>query len=178
MSVTGSVTNNLRFPGQYYDAETGLHQNYFRDYKADIGRYVESDPIGLKGGINLFTYVKNNSVNLDDPLGLLPFNILPTSGCEYYKEQCNRKNTGCDNKGSNNKDTYACKAYQCCKDFGCSWTASCVRGCLISYDQRHCVNLSGEQRQNCRKLAHVECYSRCNALPLLLNVPESCRGIW
>ncbi len=41
---------NLRFPGQYYDAETGLHYNYFRDYDPSIGRYVESDPIGLMGG--------------------------------------------------------------------------------------------------------------------------------
>jgi RHS repeat-associated protein len=69
-SITGSITNNLRFPGQYFDGETNLHYNYFRDYNPVIGRYVESDPIGLEGGINLFNYVENNSINLIDPEGL------------------------------------------------------------------------------------------------------------
>lgn len=69
-AITGTITNNLRFPGQYYDAETGNHQNWHRDYKPEIGRYVQKDPIGLKGGVNLYTYVENNSVNRTDPLGL------------------------------------------------------------------------------------------------------------
>jgi RHS repeat-associated protein len=74
VSVTGSITNNLRFPGQYYDSETGLHQNYFRDYEPEMGRYVESDPIGLEGGLTLFAYVGNSPVNKIDPYGLCPGN--------------------------------------------------------------------------------------------------------
>jgi RHS repeat-associated protein len=65
-----SVENPFRFPGQYYDQETGLNYNYFRYYNPATGRYVTPDPIGLTGGINLWTYTRNNPVNFIDPLGL------------------------------------------------------------------------------------------------------------
>jgi RHS repeat-associated protein len=65
-----TVENNLRFPGQYYDRETGLHYNYFRDYDPTGGRYVEADPIGLDGGMNLYAYVDGNPLSYVDPLGL------------------------------------------------------------------------------------------------------------
>ncbi|MBL1265290.1 RHS repeat-associated core domain-containing protein [Candidatus Methylomicrobium oryzae] len=67
---TGTLTYHLRLPGQYYDAETGLHHNGFRDYDPTLGRYLQSDPIGLEGGINTYAYVNNNPVNLIDTLGL------------------------------------------------------------------------------------------------------------
>ncbi|MEZ5659457.1 MAG: RHS repeat-associated core domain-containing protein [Burkholderiaceae bacterium] len=47
------------FPGQIFDAETGLHYNYFRDYDPRVGRYTQGDPIGLQGGIGPYTYVAN-----------------------------------------------------------------------------------------------------------------------
>ncbi|HBP5719300.1 TPA: RHS repeat protein, partial [Pseudomonas aeruginosa] len=68
----GSTQVNLRFSGQYYDAESGLHYNYFRDYDPETGRYVESDPIGLDGGLNTYAYVGSNPVGLVDPNGLSP----------------------------------------------------------------------------------------------------------
>jgi RHS repeat-associated protein len=67
---SSSVVNNIRLPGQYFDAETGLHYNYHRYYDPRTGRYLTPDPIGLLGGINLFPYSQGNPVNSIDPLGL------------------------------------------------------------------------------------------------------------
>jgi RHS repeat-associated protein len=86
--TVSTITNNLRFPGQYFDAETGLHYNYYRDYNPAIGRYIESDPLMLnnvfKGkryfvvpfltttpnSLHDYAYVENNPLNRKDPTGL------------------------------------------------------------------------------------------------------------
>ena len=61
---------NKRLLGQYYDSETSQHYNYFRDYLPIIGRYIQNDPIGLKGGINRYVYALNSPIVLFDPYGL------------------------------------------------------------------------------------------------------------
>jgi RHS repeat-associated protein len=69
-SGLGAFEFPLRFPGQYADKETNVFYNYFRDYDAGIGRYLESDPIGLRGGLNVYAYVRGSPVALKDPRGL------------------------------------------------------------------------------------------------------------
>ena len=72
VSATG-MEDRWRFPGQLHSAETGLYYNYFRDYQPSTGRYVQIDPIGLRGGINTFGYGRINPIRLVDPRGLAPW---------------------------------------------------------------------------------------------------------
>ena len=77
-SITGTATNNQRFPGQYADAETGFNFNYFRDYDPTTGRYVQSDPIGLVGGLNRYGTLSRFLISpLTVPL--IPRIVIPMS---------------------------------------------------------------------------------------------------
>ena len=67
--ATGELTFNLRFPGQYFDGETGTHYNINRDYNPVTGRYIQSDPIGFDGGLNGFGYVNGQPTSAFDPNG-------------------------------------------------------------------------------------------------------------
>jgi len=79
-----TVTFNVRFPGQYFDAETGLHDNRFRMYAPDLGRYVLPDPIGQSGSTNAYEYARLAPTVGIDPYGLTPiypdgWNVPPQS---------------------------------------------------------------------------------------------------
>lgn len=75
----------LRFPGQYYDTETGLHYNWQRDHSPLIGRYVQQDPIGLAGGINLYGYAEGNPITLFDPTGEAVPALIIKAGAMYVR---------------------------------------------------------------------------------------------
>jgi len=70
---TGALTFNLRYPGQYYDQETGLNYNSARDYEPGTGRYIESDPVGLEGGLSTYSYANGDPLDAVDPSGLSHF---------------------------------------------------------------------------------------------------------
>jgi RHS repeat-associated protein len=69
-TITGSITQNLRLPGQNTDAETGFNYNLNRDYMPNIGRYLETDPIGIRGSLNTYGYANANPAKLTDRSGL------------------------------------------------------------------------------------------------------------
>jgi RHS repeat-associated protein len=102
----GTFLYNIRFPGQYYQAETGLNQNVNRDYDPLTGKYLESDLLGLRGGLNTYAYA-TDPITQVDPMGLMgvasgavvshvgpwPNELSDFTPCKYYKQMCDK--TGC-----------------------------------------------------------------------------------
>jgi RHS repeat-associated protein len=82
-----TISNPLRFPGQYYDEESGLHYNWNRYYDPFLGRYIQSDPLGLDAGINFFVYAGNRPLTVIDPWGLEPGDFYDGSGYGKYGEE-------------------------------------------------------------------------------------------
>ena len=103
------VINNLRFPGQYFDKESGLHQNGFRDYNPETGTYPQGDPIGLFGGMNPYSY-GNNPVNFMDPMGLAKSNV------EYWLGDCPAEEMAvCEIKCASRGGVKSCKVTYSCR---------------------------------------------------------------
>jgi RHS repeat-associated protein len=81
-----TISNPLRFPGQYYDEESGLHYNWNRYYDPFLGRYIQSDPLGLDAGINFFVYANNRPLTVIDPWGLWGFGRGDSGGYNSRNE--------------------------------------------------------------------------------------------
>ncbi len=120
LSISSTIDSPIRFSGQYYDIETEDHYNYNRFYSPNIGRYIQADPLGFSGGINLFVYVSNNFINKVDPYGLeviaLPENTewpdLPNQPIIGYN-YCGPGNNG---RIPTNMLDQACKEHDECYD--------------------------------------------------------------
>jgi RHS repeat-associated protein len=95
VGANSTVANNLRFPGQYYDQETGLHYNWNRFYDPKTGRYITADPIGLKGGINYYLFANGNPINKKDPKGLESESKCPCTEMQKINATvlCNKENS-------------------------------------------------------------------------------------
>ena len=102
VAVTGLAAMPLRFPGQYADDETGFSYNYYRDYEPSLGRYLQSDPIGLTGGLNSYIYVNANPAIRVDPKGLQQEEFPPIEFDPNNPEpdQATQQHTGQQDTGS------------------------------------------------------------------------------
>ena len=180
-SGLGVFTLNLRLPGQMYDIESNLHYNYFRDYSPAYGRYIESDSIGLDGGINTYAYADGSPMAKSDPVGLATFmctrrlnNVPFTAGPFYHQFVCVGNPTAnpvCgglgptgsmfDSPGQVEPDKY--KPERCEKindDDEC--IEACIRRKFVSAAPNYSVDLS--HGQNCQTYAREvvgDCVAYC-----------------
>jgi RHS repeat-associated protein len=146
-SGLGAFDLPLRLPGQYYDKETNLHYNYFRDYDPNIGIYKQSDPIGLAAGPNTYLYVRATPLRYVDPLGLAGCGpddswqnyIIPNNPAGFPFEPCCDTHDRCyDNcKGP---DKLGCDMHFC--------------GCVFDT----CKKYAGYVQTACRRTAQEYCY--------------------
>jgi len=179
-----AITNHQRFPGQRFDIESRLYYNYFRDYDPTTGRYMQSDPIGLGGGVNVYSYALANSVNKFDLFGLatyqctrrlnnVPFRVGPL----FHQFVCigNTKDGyscgGLGPEGANPFDTPGKIEYESFKPEQCEKVKddnqcieSCIGRTMESSPPNYSLDLS--QGENCQTYAYLtvaQCVSECGA---------------
>lgn len=113
-----AITNNLRYPGQYWDAETGLHYNDRRYYDPETGRYLSSDPLGFEGGINLYAYAAAAPGRYTDPTGeFIPCLLINYARCNVM---CNAESALGDAFMNCGEVNWAQNAKDCLKS--CLWS--------------------------------------------------------
>ena len=130
-----TITNNLRFPGQYYDEETDLHYNWNRYYDPVLGRYLSPDPIGLEGGLNLYGYVNGDPVNGVDLEGLSPADVVILLNIsKHFTDQLTRNGERID-PGIINNLLISCRVLGICENEynGCGGQSDALKDFLDNY---------------------------------------------
>jgi len=153
-SGLGAFEFPMRFPGQYADREANLAYNIFRDYSPESGRYTESDPIGLRGGVNSYLYVKASPIRYVDPLGLLAdcgpegglFNyVVPNNPLGFPFQPCCDTHDRCYDS-CNGPDKLGCDMEGCTCFFGtCKSYAGYVQVACRRAAQEYCYRISYSQ---------------------------------
>lgn len=184
---------NLRFPGQYFDAETGLHYNYFRDYDSATGSYTQSDPIGLLGGMNTYGYAEGSPTLYSDSFGLdavaelnrLGWGLPPPSPNPFpslrdtQKEMVDKNVPGTDQyfhclgtcrakkSGSSNEDIRSyTNSKEYLRDYPLGRLGLYGDGRRRSHEEMM-KDIAGDQRANEQGLAcpsSLSCFQQCSAL--------------
>lgn len=174
--TVSTITNNLRFPGQYYDAETGLLYNLNRTYNKDLGRYIEADPIGFQQGSNhLYAYVGNNPINQTDSTGLCCDAQLPAGSTREVALTCYAEASNNCSQGGNEKRAICDAINNRARANRSYWGGNTVSGVLNQRDRRgrymfqgykssqynQASNPSSLDTASCNKLK--DCISAANA---------------
>ncbi|WP_347486319.1 RHS repeat-associated core domain-containing protein [Vandammella animalimorsus] len=150
ISANASTEINIRFPGQYYDQETGTHYNFHRDYDPSTGRYLQSDPIGLDGGVNFYIYSNMNSLLFFDNVGLksCPFILRIIGRCDGSVDRPDDCAIEATEKGGNCVTCYLC----CVKN---------KKGVVaITECKNHCARIVNPGGGECPEEKNISCGER------------------